>query len=195
METIDHPARKDREAASVSFLGDPAAGSPRIIVDMTDFIGRLAPGHRRAGIDRVVLEFANAAATVARERGLSCVCGCFDQASGKYLQFAPSFTDVASGSRPFDGIAEGTLFQSGRGPRPINLNKLGSKCASRPLKRRLHLAYAGLRLIRRRMALRVIETFRPAIHATPLGFRPGDLLLMLGSGWDALPSTTISSRS
>jgi hypothetical protein len=69
---------------------------------MTDFIGRLTPGYRPAGIDRVVLELANAAATVARERGLSYVCGCFDQASGKYLQFAPSFTDVASGSRPFD---------------------------------------------------------------------------------------------
>ena len=187
MQTIDHPAREDREEPLASFLGEPATDSPRIIVDMTDFIGRLTPGHRPAGIDRVVLEFANAAAIVARERGLFYVCGCFDQASGKYLQFAPSFTDVASGSRPFDWIAEDTLFQSGRGPRPINLNKLGSKYASRPLKLRLHLAYAGLRLIRRRMVLRVIESFRPAIHARPLSFRPGDLLLMLGSGWDALP--------
>ena len=186
LETIDHPASKGYEKPSVSRLAEGAAGSPRIIVDMTDFIGRLTPGHRPAGIDRVVMEFANAAAIVAREQGLSFVCGCFDQASGKYLQFAPSFADMASGGRPFDWIAEDTLFQSGR-PRPINLNKLGGKYASRPLKRRLHLAYAGLRLIRRRMALRVIETFRPAIHAEQLSFRPGDLLLMLGSGWDALP--------
>jgi glycosyltransferase involved in cell wall biosynthesis len=162
------------------------AGSPRIIVDMTDLIGQLAPGHRPAGIHRVVLEFANAAALVARERGLPLVCGCFDEASGKYLQFAPSFCDTAPGSRPFDWIAENTLFQRGH-PRPINLNKLTGKYADRPLKRRLHLAYAGLRLIRRRMALRLVASFKPPIHAEALQFRPGDRLLMLGSGWDALP--------
>ncbi len=183
LETIGPRAGKDCEERSVSGLAERA---PRIIVDMTDFIGRLTPGHRPAGIDRVVLEFANAAAIVARERGLCYVCGCFDQVSGKYLQFAPSFAGAASGSRPFDWIAEDTVFQN-RGPRPINLNKLGSKYAGRPLKRRLHLAYAGLRLIRRRVALRVIEAFKPAIHAEQLSFRPGDLLLMLGSGWDALP--------
>lgn len=185
------PAGKDRgktriRPAPASHRAETATGSPRIIVDMTDFIGRLAPGHRPAGIHRVVLEFANAAAAVAREQGLSLVCGCFDQASGKYLQFAPSFSDAASGSRPFDWIAENTLFELGR-PRPINLHKLSGKYAGRPVKRRLHLAYAGLRLIRRRMALRVIETFRPPIHAQPLNFHYGDLLLMLGSGWDALP--------
>jgi len=190
-ETVDYPPRKNRQPprirlASAFDLVEPATKAPRIIVDMTDFIGRLSPGYKPGGIHRVVLEFVNAAAAVAREQGLSLVCGCFDQLSRKYLQFAPSFSDAASGGRPFNWIAENTLFELGR-PRPINLNKLSGKYAGRPLKRRLHLAYAGLRLVRRRAARRVIETFRAPIHAQPLSFHDGDLLLMLGSGWDALP--------
>jgi len=163
------------------------AGSPRIIVDMTDLIGRLTPGHRPGGIHRVVLEFANTAAMLARERGIQVVCGCFEQVSGKYLQFSPAFGDAASAGRPFDWIAQNTVFQRGR-PIPINLHKLRSKYAGRSVKRHVHLAYAGLRLVRRGMARRVAEAFGSPVQADPLSFRRGDLLLMLGSGWDALPA-------
>ena len=180
------PAGKTREKPPVTGAHALAAGSPRLIVDMTDLIGRLVPGQRPAGIHRVVLEFANTAAFAARARGLPLVCGCFDQLSGKYLQFAPSFGDAASASRPFDWIAENTPFERGH-PRPINLNKLSGKYAGRAVKRRLHMAYAALRLVRRRMASRILGTFRPPLHTQTLSFRPGDILLMLGSGWDALP--------
>jgi glycosyltransferase involved in cell wall biosynthesis len=162
-------------------------GTPpqRIIVDFTDLVGHLAGGGAVSGIPRVVFEFTNAAIALKSERGFDLVIGYFDPDQRKYFQInLPD--DDCSGDRLRDRLCGSPVFRRGY-PRPINLSRLRSKYAQRPAKRYLHLAQAKCRLAGRRLSHRIFRGRDREADVDELRFRPGDLVLMFGSGWIAMP--------
>ena len=157
----------------------------RVILDLTDLIGHLATGGAVSGIPRVVFEFGNAAAALARDQKIEFQLGFFDRAQDKYLQLSYPSGDGASG-RTLDWLLSQPIFRRGQA-RPIDLSQLSRKYAERPLRRRWHIAYAQYRLMRRRLGYRLLRALDQRTDLSEIRFRTGDVILMFGSGWTAGP--------
>ncbi len=153
----------------------------RVIVDLSDLVPRLGGSQGMTGIPRVVYEFANAAAALAPQHGLTLLYGYFDETRGRFIRL----TDPSA-----PGDSDGRLFDASVFPpsnkRPINIPKIQAKYAGKPLKQHLHIAKGRLRLAGRRM-IHGLQARASSGSGEPVEFRQGDVLLMLGSGWYALP--------
>ena len=162
-----------------------ARASERVILDFTDLIGHLARGGSVSGIPRVVFEFGNAASALARDQNIDLQFGFFDQSQAKYFRLTHPAGSGANG-RTLDWLLSEPTFRRGY-PRPIDLSKLSRKYAQRPIRRRLHMAYAQCRLAGRRVTNQALRALKQRTDFDEIRFRPGDVLLMLGSGWSAAP--------
>ena len=158
----------------------------RVIVDFTDLIGHLARDGGVSGIPRVMFEFTNAAFEIAHNHGIDLLIGFFDQALAGYFQIDRPLAAYPHG-RTLEWLLSDPMFRRGY-PRPIDISKLRSKYAGRPIRRRWHVAYARCRLAHRRITGRLFHTLQSRSEFRELQFRQGDILLMLGSGWAAAPS-------
>jgi glycosyltransferase involved in cell wall biosynthesis len=159
--------------------------SARVILDFTDLIGHLARGGSVSGIPRVVFEFGNAAAALASDQNIDLQFGFFDQSQAKYFRLTHPVGPGANG-RTLDWLLSEPTFRRGY-PRPIDLSRLSRKYAQRPIKRGLHMAYAQCRLVGRRVTSHMLRVLKQRTRFSEIRFRPGDVLLMLGSGWAAAP--------
>ena len=157
----------------------------RVILDLTDLIGHLATGGAVSGIPRVVFEFGNAAAALSRDQNIDFHFGFFDQVQDKYLLLNAPSADGTS-IRTLDWLLSEPIFRRDYS-RPINISRLDGKYAERPIRRRWHTAYAQLRLTRRRVTDRVFRALKLRSNMSEIQFRSGDVVLMLGSGWMAVP--------
>lgn len=175
------PDEQEGRARAVSIAHPPR----RVIVDFTDLLGHLLTGGAISGIPRVIFEFANAASILARSQNIDLQFGFFDQVSGTYVQLRAPQAETAH-SRIFDWLLAEPTFRRGYG-RTIDLSRLGAKYAGRFFRRRSHLAYAQLRIVGRRMTHRLLQSLRLRPDLTEIKFSPGDVVLMLGSGWTATP--------
>jgi glycosyltransferase involved in cell wall biosynthesis len=166
----------------------PAADdAPRVIVDLTDVLAQLADGQLLTGIPRVVLQFANAAPALARRRGIPLRFGYFDQVTSQFVELPE--TDRGhpcpeAGSLQWLTDADGVALAYAR---MINFPKIHAKYAGKPVRRSLQLAKGTLRLAHRRLIHTIRSNFGGDVRGWPLQFQPGDVFLMLGSGWNALP--------
>jgi glycosyltransferase involved in cell wall biosynthesis len=158
----------------------------RIIVDLTDVLAQLARGQKLTGIPRVVLEFASEARAIAGRKDVEIVYGYFDQAAGHFLRLDIPPTDPSRNAE-MDFISH----LSGRNSRMrghlINIPSIQAKYVGRPIKRRLQTAKGQFRLLGRRLSYKLGSSLLRRATAAPLAFREGDVFLMLGSGWYALP--------
>ena len=180
VESVKLPSLEE-EKASRSTSTEVVPG--RVILDLTDLIGHLATGGTVSGIPRVVFEFGNAAAALARDQKIEFHFGFFDQVQDKYLQLSYPSGDGASG-RTLDWLLSQPIFRRAH-TRPIDMLKLNGKYAKRPIRRRWHMAYAQIRLTRRRVTDRVFRTLNLRPKMSEIQLRSGDIVLMLGSGWMA----------
>lgn len=160
--------------------------SSRVIVDLTDVVSQVALGQALTGIPRVVLEFANETRIAAAQHEVEFLYGHYDQTAGYFCRLDLPPADP-SGTPGGDLVSCLSSLVPRRRDRLINMQSIQAKYADRPLKRYLHTAKGQFRLLQRRLANRLGSRFSRGTPAAPMAFRPGDIVLMLGSGWYALP--------
>lgn len=163
------------------------AAPPRVIVDLTDVLAQFADSQVLSEIPRVVLQFANAAPALARRHGISLRFGYFDQVAAHFVELPEAHCDEpAADDGPLRWLADADATALSNA-RMINFPEIQAKYATKPVRRRLHLAKGKLHLAHRRVIHNIRSNFVRSARCRPLQFQPNDIFLMLGSGWNAVP--------
>lgn len=143
----------------------------RLILDLSDIYNFLAGEGRLTGVQRLEL---NLAMRLMRRGGIDVVAGYYDPAFGVYARFPATET-----LDDLERLRESLAFEH---VRPLRSYKYRTK----PLRGALHYARvrAGIAFRRHIRPWLGSRGARPAPE--PLAFRDGDVILLLGSGWQTI---------